>query len=430
MSATRITRGAYPADATPRSATGVSFTGILPRRYTLLLETQIPLAQPDIGPLEEAEVLEALRSRQLGLGPKMGEFERLLATFTGAPWARAVSSGTAGLHLAVRTLGIGEGDCVPMSSFSFISSANAVRYEHAEPVFLDIEEPSLCLSPAALRAYLETCDTDDDGTTFDATTHLRVAAVITTDVFGHPVDMDGILGAIGNRKIAVISDSCEALGSRSRRGDGVMHHAGHGADLTVFAFYPNKQITTGEGGMVTGTNATLCAEIESLRNQGRAAGDPWLRHTQVGFNYRLDDLSAALGVAQMRRIDEILGNRARVAGWYRERLADLAPAVRTPVAAGSTEPAWFVEFLRVDPGVRQPMIEALLADGVQAKAYFDIPIHRQPPYDGRPGCVPGPLPVTEDAAASVVVIPFFSTMSEDQVAVVSDAVHRAIGAAA
>lgn len=362
-------------------------------------------------------MLEALRSGRLGLGPKMEEFESLLATFTGNPWAQAVSSGTAGLHLAVRVLGIGAGDCVLMSSFSFISSANAVRYEGAQPVFLDIEEPSLCLAPSAIEGYLATCTREADGSLRDLRTGLRVAGVISTDVFGYPADIDSIIEVLTqvDANIPLISDSCEALGTRSVRADGSTKHAGRGAAMSVFAFYPNKQITTGEGGMVVGDDLLLRDAVHGLRNQGRAPDDAWLRHTDLGYNYRLDELSCALGVAQMRRVEEILRKRAQVTAWYEERLEGVEEVI-TPRAGDGAMPAWFVEFLRVAPSIdRAQVIAALDEQGIQAKAYFDIPIHRQPPYDGQMDLTPTPLPVTDAAAASVMVVPYFSTMSEAQV---------------
>ena len=374
----------------------------------------VPLAWPDIGPDEEAEVLAVLRSGRLALGPETQEFERLAAAFTGSPWAVAVSSGTAGLHLAVRALGVGPEDCVVMSSFTFISAANAARYEGAEPVFVDIDPETLCLSPVELRRYLEECK-ERDGALHDPLTGRRVAAVLTTDVFGHPAELDAILDVTRGFEIPLISDSCESLGSRYRRRGGEWVHAGSGAHVAVFGFYPNKQITTGEGGMVTGADPDVAERLLSMRNQGRRTGDPWLHHTRIGFNYRLDELSAALGVAQMRRIDEILERRAQVARWYDEEFADVE-GVATPLAAEWADPAWFVYFVRTDPGVlRDRLVQHLVANGVESKAYFDPPVHRQPPYAGRDDLVTAPLPVTDDAAARTMILPFFSLMTREQV---------------
>jgi perosamine synthetase len=375
----------------------------------------IPLALPDIGPAEEAEVLEVLRSLRLALGPKTLEFERLLAGFTGAPWAAAVSSGTAGLHLAFRALGIGADDCVVTTSFTFVASANAITYEGAEPVLLDVEPGAFTMSLDALRTYLESCKEADGGTLRDPVTHRRVAAVEPVDMFGHPVHLDRLREITAPWGIPVVADTCEALGSRWRRDDGSWAHAGAGAEASVFAFYPNKQIATGEGGMVTGADPDLDERIRSLRNQGRRPGDPWLHHTRIGFNYRMSELQAALGVAQMRRIDDLLGRRAALAARYAEALEDV-DELGAPLAAEWADPAWFVMALRCAPGVdRDRLVEHLHRNGVEAKAYFEPPVHRQPPYAGRDDLVPAPLTVTEEAAASVLIVPFFAAMPLEDV---------------
>ena len=241
-------------------------------------------------------MLEVLRSRRLALGPKAQEFERLLSEYTHLPFAASVSSGTAGLHLAVRALGIGSGDCVVTSSFSFIASANCVRYEGATPTFVDIDPETLCLSPSALADYLDSC-VQEDGAVRDPGTGDRVAAVIPVDAFGHPADTGAIAEIARARGLSVISDSCEALGSWFAAPDGERGHAGSDADYTVFAFYANKQITTGEGGAVLSSTEERRSAIVSLRNHGRRPGDPALTHEILGFNYRIDELSAALGVA-------------------------------------------------------------------------------------------------------------------------------------
>jgi perosamine synthetase len=375
----------------------------------------IPLALPDIGAAEEAEVLEVLRSGRLALGPKSLEFERLLAAFTGSPWAAAVSSGTAGLHLAMRALGVGAEDCVVTTSFTFVASANVVTYEGAQPVLLDVEPDTFTLSFDALRTYLESCKEGDDGRLRDPVTYRRVAAVEPVDIFGHPVHLQRLREITDPWGIPVVSDACEALGSRWRRDDGTWAQAGIGADAAAFAFYANKQITTGEGGMVVGADPDLDERIRSLRNQGRRADDPWLHHTRIGFNYRLSELQAAVGVAQMHRIDDLLGRRAALAAHYAEALQDVEE-LAAPRAAEWADPAWFVMALRCAPGVdRDRLIEHLHRDGVEAKAYFEPPVHRQPPYAGRDDLVPAPLIVTEEAAASVLVVPFFAAMPLEQV---------------
>jgi len=388
-------------------------------------QSNIPLALPDIGPAEEAEVLAVLRSGRLALGPKATEFERQVAAFSGFPFGISVSSGTSGLHLAVRALGIGPDDCVVTTSFSFIASSNCLRYEGAEPVFVDIDPATLCISPDLVRAYLDSCKDDGDDLR-DPRTGRRVAGILTVDVFGHPADMPAILDIAKAWDLPVISDSCEALGSSYRKGDGAWVHAGTGAAAATFAFYPNKQITTAEGGMVVVADPDLEERIRSLRNQGRRLGDSWLHHSRIGFNYRLDELSAALGVAQMRRVDEILDKRARAAGWYAGALRGI-DRVELPQVADWARPAWFVQAVRVADGIdRDRLVEVLGRMGVEAKAYFEPAIHRQPPYAGDDSLLAAPLPETEAASARTLIVPFWAAMTEDHVARVAGALTAAL----
>ena len=388
--------------------------------------SHIPLALPDIGPEEEAEVLAVLRSGRLALGPKADEFERQVAAFSGFPFGISASSGTTGLHLAVRGLRIGADDCVVTTSFSFVASSNCLRYEGAEPVFVDIDRDTLALSPELLRAYLDGCK-DDGNHLRDPRTGRRVAGVLPVDVFGHPCDLPAILEVARAWHLPVIADSCEALGSRYRRPDGTWVHAGTGADVAVFAFYPNKQITTAEGGMVVVADPDLEERIRSLRNQGRRLGDSWLHHSRLGFNYRLDELSAALGVAQMRRVDDILARRARVAGWYADAVRDRADDVELPGVADWARPAWFVQALRVAEGIDRDRLVAVLGRmGVEAKAYFEPPIHRQPPYAGDDTLLATPLPETEAASARTLIVPFWAAMTEAHVERVVESLTDAI----
>jgi perosamine synthetase len=250
---------------------------------------------------------------------------------------------------------------------------------------------------------------------------------MTTDIFGHPQKLDDVLAHVAHHGLPIIADACEALGSRYRTDAGEWVHAGSGAAATVVAFYPNKQITTGEGGMVLGDEPAMLVQLQALRNQGREAGDAWLRHSQIGFNYRLDELSAALGLVQMRRIDEILGRRSAVVAHYNDALADLE--VGCPRAAEWADPSWFVYFLRVGRDRdRDAIVAAVNERGIASKAYFDIPIHRQPPYAGLAELVPEPLPNTEAAAADILILPFFSTMTADQVGRVADTVKEVLKA--
>ena len=294
-----------------------------------------------------------------------------------------MSSGTAGLHLAFRALGVGPDDCVVTTSFTFVASANAITYEGAEPVLLDIEPETMTLSLDALRTYLESCKEGDDGALRDPVTHRRVAAVEPVDVFGHPVQLERVREITSPWRIPVIADTCEALGSRWRSDDGTWVHAGAGAEASVFAFYPNKQITTGEGGMVAGADPDLDERIRSLRNQGRRPGDPWLHHTRIGFNYRLSELQAALGVAQMRRVDEI-PRPPGGAGRPLHRGARGGGASSTPPRAAEwARPGVVRHGVALRAGRRsRPALDHLNRSGVESKAYFEPPVHRQPPYAG------------------------------------------------
>ena len=378
---------------------------------------EIPLARPDVGPDEERAVLEVLRSGVLSLGPRAGEFEELVSRWAGTPWAVAVSSGTSGLHLAVRAARVGPGDCVPTVSFSFVASANCLRYEGAEPVFLDVDPDTLTMDPTGLKTYLESCRrTDASGSLHDPVTGRRVAAVLPVHCFGHPPHLDPILDAVEPYDIPVIEDAAEALGSSYRRADGTTVAAGSVGRFGVFAFYPNKQITTGEGGMVVGSRPGDEERIRAETNQGRNPRSAWLEHPRMGFNYRLDELSAAMGVVQMRRLDEILRRRAGVAAAYARALADVEE-LRLPVSAPWADTAWFVYVVRVaDPSIDRDAVVRFLVDrGVQSKPYFFPAIHEQGPYEGRDDLIPAPLVHTDEAAAAAIALPFFSTMTDRQV---------------
>jgi perosamine synthetase len=421
----------YSVDALPEPWTAGAIMGrpsTAPGRPLTKPDQSIPLARADIGVDEEAEVLAVLRSGRLALGPRALEFERQVAAFTGFPAGISVSSGTAALHLAVHALGIGPDDCVVTTSFSFIASSNCLRYEGAEPVFVDIDRDTLCLSPELLRRYVDSCK-DDGEHLRDPRSGRRVAGVLPVDVFGHPADLPAILDVARAWRLPVIADSCEALGSRYRRANGRWVHAGTGADVATLAFYPNKQVTTGEGGMVLAADPDLDERIRSLRNQGRRPGDSWLHHSRLGFNYRLDELSAALGVAQMRRVDDLLARRAAVAAWYAEALAGI-DGIELPNAAPWARPAWFVQAVRVAGDVdRDRLVEVLGRKGIEAKAYFEPPIHRQPPYAGDDSLLGTPLPETEEASARTLIVPFWAAMTGEHVGRVADALRRAIAEA-
>lgn len=365
----------------------------------------VPMAQPVLGAEEEELVLEVLRSGYLSLGPTGPRFERDFAAFVGTPYASAVSSGTAGLHLAVRAAGVKDGDEVITSPFSFVASANVIAYERATPVFADIDPVTLNVDPAAVAAAITE----------------RTTALLPVHIFGYPADVP----ALEAHGLPIVEDACEALGARHADGAAVGAR-GHAA---VFGFYANKQLTTGEGGMITLGDAAAKARIDSERNQGRAPDMGWLDHDRLGFNYRLTDLQAAIGIAQVQRLPRMLADRATVAGWYREALAPLAGELdlRLPCEDhGGDVRGWFVFVVQVPrENDRDDVIRALRARGVQSKPYLPA-IHLQSYYQETYGLREGMFPVCEDVAARSIALPFFPAMRQDQVERVADALREAL----
>jgi perosamine synthetase len=365
--------------------------------------SSIPLARPVLGEAEEQAVLEVLRSGQLSLGPRVARFERAFAERLGAQHASAVSSGTAGLHLALRAVGVGDGDEVVTSPLSFVASANAVLYERAHPVFADIDPRTLNLDPAAAAAALGE----------------RTAAVLPVHIFGYPAD----LPALERLGPPLVEDACEALGATDA--DGVPVGArGHPA---VFGFYANKQLTTGEGGMVTLADEGMKARIDAERNQGRAPDMGWLDHDRLGFNYRLSDLACAIGLAQLERLDAMLEARSRVAGWYRQALAGIEGLELPCEDRGRERRGWFVFVVQLPRGVdRDATIVALRVRGVQSKPYLPA-IHLMSFYRERFGHRPGEFPVCEDVAARSVALPFFPGLEEGQALRVAQVLREVLG---
>jgi perosamine synthetase len=362
----------------------------------------IPLAQPILGPEEEAAVIEVLRSGQLSLGPRVPAFEQAFAAWLGAAHACAVSSGTAGLHLGLRAVGVSEGDEVVTSPFSFVASANSVLFEHARPVFADIDARTLNLDPDAAAAAVTE----------------RTTALLPVHIFGYPAD----LPAFERMGLPIVEDACEALGAV--HADGVRVGArGHPA---AFGFYANKQLTTGEGGMVTVGDAAFKERIDSERNQGRAPDMGWLDHDRLGFNYRLTDIACAIGSVQLARLDGMLVDRARVAAWYRAALAGVEGLGLPCEDADRERRGWFVFVVQVPRGRdRDDVVHALRARGVQSKPYLPA-IHLMSFYRERFGHREGEFPVCEDVAARSVALPFFPAMTEGQVERVAAAMAEAV----
>ena len=351
-------------------------------------------------------MVEVLRSGQLSLGPRVPEFEQRFAACVGAPFACAVSSGTAGLHLALRAVGVGDGDEVVTSPFSFVASANAALYERARPVFADIDPVTLNLDPTAAAAAVTE----------------RTRALLPVHIFGYPADLPAFEGIAGKHGLGIVEDACEALGGVYADGTAVGGR-GHPA---VFGFYANKQLTTGEGGMVTLGDGELKERIDSERNQGRAPDMGWLDHDRLGFNYRLSDIACALGLAQLKRLDEMLASRAQVAERYRQALAGIEGLGLPCPDSGGERRGWFVFVVQIPRGVdRDAMMRALAARGIQSKPYLPA-IHLMSFYRERFGHRPGEFPVCEDVAARSLALPFFPEMSEGQVLRVGDALRAVL----
>ena len=364
----------------------------------------IGLSAPWLDERDEELVLEVMRSGRLSLGPAGPRFEELLADAVGAPYCAAVSSGTAGLHLCMRLAGVGPGDEVITSPYSFVASANCAIYEGATPVFADIDPETLNLDPAAVEAAVTR----------------RTRAVVAVDIFGYPCELDELRAICDRHGLALVEDACEALGARYK--GRLLGSHGHPA---TFAFYPNKQLTTGEGGaVVTGSREEL-ELLVSLRNQGRLETSSWLQHGRLGFNYRLDDISAALGIGQLEKLDRILAGRSAVAGRYAELLSGLD--LEVPLADDADhERSWFVYVVKLARGIdRDAVIHRLAADGIACAPYLPS-IHLQSYMRERFGFGEGLCPVSEDASARTMAIPFHARLAREDQERVAEALRSAL----
>ena len=368
----------------------------------------IPLSRPSIGPSEEALVLETLRSGRLALGPRLPQFEAALsARLSGLP-VSAVSSGTAGLHLAVRAAGIEAGDEVVTTPFSFVASANCLLYEGARPVFCDIDPRTLNIDPEAAAAALGE----------------RTTGLLPVHIFGYPADMPALERLAAEHGLWVVEDSCEALGAQHADGTPV----GARGNPAVFAFYPNKQVTTGEGGAVVCPERRLNQRVDSERNQGRAPDMGWLDHDRLGFNYRLDELSCALGIAQLARLDELLSARAHVASLYAEALADVDGLDLPCRDEDGDRRSWFVYVVQLPAEVdRDAAVPAMRERGVDTKPYLPA-IHLMSFYRELLGHRDGEFPVCEEVARRSLALPFFSDLTEGEVEQVADALRDVLAA--
>ena len=362
---------------------------------------RIPLSSPDITDLEIDAVSAVLKTNTLSLGPKLEEFEAALAAYHHIPNAIAVSSGTAALHLAIRALNLGLGDEVIVPSFTFIAVANSVRYELANPVFADIDPLTLNISPASAKSLITR----------------RTKAIIVVHTFGVPAEINELFNLARQHHLAIIEDACEAIGATY---DG--NPVGAFGDIATLAFYPNKQITTGEGGAVLTRDPTLAARIRALRNQGRYPSPDWLQHSELGYNYRLSEVACALGIVQLSRLPSILAMRASVAGTYNQMLSTCKHLQRPPLLLPSRTISWFVYVVRLvtttGSGARDRILSRLHQQGIGCARYF-APIHQQPAYAAFPGAINSTLPVTNLVAERTLALPFFNRITDLQIEEVS-----------
>jgi len=369
---------------------------------------RIPLSAPDITEAEIDAVAEVLRTPQLSLGPKMLEFEAALGDYVGVPHAVAVSSGTAGLHLCIRALGLGEGDEVIVPSFTFIAAANAIRYERASPIFVDVDAASLNMSAIDIERAITP----------------RTRAILVVHTFGRPAELRPIVELARRHQLALIEDACEAIGAEYEG-----RKVGSFGDAAVFAFYPNKQITTGEGGMIVTPSPKLAARMRTLRNQGRRPDDGWFQHTELGYNYRLSEINCALGIGQMQRLDEILSLREQVARRYDAVLSGTKGLILPAVDPPGVRVSWFVYVVRLSAafstGDRDAISRTMHRAGIGCGRYF-APIHLQPSYSDYAG--QRPLPVTEFESKRTLALPFFNRISDTQIAEASSTLIASMNA--
>ena len=392
------------------------------------------MSSPDINEEDREAVRSVINTTYLSMGPWVDRFEEAFRKVTGCRYAIAVNSGTAGLHLAIRAVGVQRGDIVLTTPFSFVASTNAILFENALPVFVDVDPVSGNIDADQLALAVEDISAggdrarrwlprqlpryfDDAGSEIQP----RLKALIPVDVFGQPADMDAIRTVADRHKLPIIEDSCEALGAIYKTTP-----AGKTGDIGIFAFYPNKQITTGEGGMIVTDNEQYARTMQALRNQGRAPGDNWLQHTLLGYNYRLDEMSAALGTSQMQRLDGLLAARQKVADLYKKHLSAIPGIEPLAVLPSTTRMSWFVYVIRIPRGADRMSIAGRLAErGIPVRPYF-LPIHLQPYMVERFGYKPGDYPVTEDLGERGLALPFSGVMKEDQVELVCRALRESL----
>jgi len=383
---------------------------------------KIPMSSPDLTDAERLSLYEVMQSPILSMGPQIRAFEEAFRKLTGRKHAIGVNSGTSGLHLCVHAAGIEEGDIVITTPFSFVASSNVILFERAIPVFVDVEPTTGNIDTQLIQSAVKDITHNEVSgkhwfPRLGTSNKKKVKAILPVHVYGQPADMDPILQIAKDFNLKVIEDACEAVGSEYKD-----RKAGTFGDTSVFAFYPNKQITTGEGGMIVTDDDTAADLMFALRNQGRAPGDIWLQHTFLGYNYRLGEINSALGKVQLTRFDEIIEKRGVVANWYHERLEQIPGIETLSVVPNTTRMSWFVYVIRTEPGINRERLSQGLKDrGIPSRPYF-IPIHLQPYMKKRFGYREGDFPISEDLGKRSLAIPFSGVMTENQVEIVCETI--------
>lgn len=370
----------------------------------------VPLSKPDITDVERDAVMRVLNTSQLSLGPELDAFEAELAAYAGVRHAVAVNSGTSALHLITASLGIGPGDEVITTPFSFVASSNCILFQDATPVFADIDPKTLAIDPEAVERAITP----------------KTKAIVAVDVFGHPADWDALESIAARHKLSLVEDSAESIGAKYRG-----RNAGTFGDAAIFAFYPNKQMTTGEGGAVITDRDDIARFARSVRNQGRGDDFQWLRHERLGYNYRISEINCALGRAQLSRLPDLLSRRAEVARRYTEQLSQVA-GVEAPTVADDVTMSWFVYVIRLtgpaDTARRDRVLNSLKAMGIGCSNYFPC-IHLEPFYRQQFGCTPGDHPIAEDISARTIALPFHPGIDADDIDYVVAGLREALAEA-
>jgi len=387
----------------------------------------VPMSSPDLNEADRSAVLEVLQTNYLSMGPRIDEFEKAVAEYAGVTNAVGVNSGTAGLHLCVRSSDINSGDYVITTPFSFVASTNVLLFEDIIPVFVDVDPKTGNIDPENVRQAAEDLSSGEAGKMKrwlprkGNSKSGKLKGILAVDVFGQPADYIKLEKISFEQNLILIEDSCEAIGAELDH-----QKAGTFGNFGVFAFYPNKQMTTGEGGMIVTNNTSAADMMRALRNQGRAPGDNWLQHTHLGYNYRLDEMSAALGLSQMKRINKLIDEREKVAQWYNTHLKAVDGIEIPFVSAQTTRMSWFVYVIRINEQYnRDRTAEKLETAGIPVRPYF-LPIHLQPYMVERFGYQKGDYPITEDLGNRSLALPFSGVMTEKQVQLVCASLEKCL----